>query len=52
MTQEDALLKTLCEQASHEQDPKKLLDLTAQINDLLRCKPRVDDKLTESKKIA
>jgi hypothetical protein len=27
--------KTLCEQAAIEQDPKKLLELTRQINDLL-----------------
>jgi len=28
-------LKALCESASHEQDPKKLLELTMRINELL-----------------
>ena len=28
-------LKALCEWASHEQDPKKLLELTKRINELL-----------------
>ena len=28
-------LMALCESASHEQDPKKLLDLTLRINELL-----------------
>jgi hypothetical protein len=35
--------KELCEQASKEQDPKKLIELTRQINDLLLFKQkRVD----------
>jgi hypothetical protein len=39
-------LMALCESASHEQDPKKLLDLTTRINELLDQqnlrKPSVD----------
>jgi hypothetical protein len=39
-------LMALCESASHEQDPKKLLDLTMRINELLdqqnMRKPAVD----------
>lgn len=36
--------KVLCEQAAAEQDPKKLLELTRQINDLLLGKQhRLDD---------
>jgi len=35
-------LKALCEWASHEQDPKKLLEITKRINELL-------DKLEQKK---
>jgi hypothetical protein len=39
MVQKDEhLLKALCEQASHEQDGKKLMKLVAEITDLLDAK--------------
>jgi hypothetical protein len=42
--------KELCEQAAVEQDPKKLLELTRQINDLLLGKQRRLDGETSSDK--
>ena len=46
-------LMALCESASHEQDPKKLLDLTTRINELLdqqnMRKPPLDVRSQQSK---
>jgi hypothetical protein len=46
-------LMALCESASHEQDPKKLLDLTTRINELLDQqnlrKPPLDVRSQQSK---
>ena len=44
--------KVLCEQAAAERDPKRLLELTREINDLLlgkKCRlERPDDEVSES----
>lgn len=49
---EHELLTMLCEQASHEQDPKKLLELTSRINDILRKKESQPINTSSGKKIA
>jgi hypothetical protein len=41
-------LKALCEQASHEYDPGKLLELTKQITDLLEQQIGVNGSLPKS----
>jgi hypothetical protein len=41
--------KVLCEQASVEQDPKRLLELTQQINDLLLGKEQLDSSSSTEK---
>lgn len=40
MRENEERWKQLCEQAAREQDPKKLIELTRQINELLLFKQR------------
>jgi len=47
-----ALLQQLCEQASKEMDPEKLLRLTKRINELLELKERAAKPDPEKKKSA
>ena len=42
-------LMALCELASHEQDPKKLLELTVRINELLETAERKKANQAEPK---
>jgi hypothetical protein len=45
MRENEERWKELCEKASKEQDPKKLIELTRQINDLLLFKrKRIDSE--------
>jgi hypothetical protein len=48
MRENEERWKQLCEQASKEQDPKKLIELTRQINTLLLLKQnRLDSQPSE-----
>ena len=47
-----ALLQQLCEQASKEMDPEKLLRLTKQINQLLELKEQATRPAQSNKKSA
>jgi hypothetical protein len=49
---ENNLLNSLCERASREQDPSKLLELTKEINEILAKRHQPDGDSDGDKKIA
>lgn len=49
---QDEVLKALCEQASQEQDPRKLVELTEKINALLQAKRESKTKQENDEKVA
>jgi len=51
-SQNDALLQKLCDQATHEQDPERLLSLTKQTCEILDKKRTINSPLVNSRKSA
>ena len=49
---QDEILKALCEQASQEQDPRKLVELTEKINSLLQQRRELKSKQGNDEKVA